>query len=244
MTAAFVVLISLIALLPALMMINAGTANGAVSAILAIALVAVVNNLRATDLDRFSRLLRPTAFIVLFIPGCWMLLQVLPVARSLANPVWVSASAALEKPFVGAVSLDIGATLLALARYCAVLACAFVTAAVTLDKPRAETVLSLLTAVSVLIAIELIGFDLGYLGLLGYERLGEHAGALNIAVVGAILCCATMIRAYEHFDNTRKSKSRRMALIAGSTSLAGLLVCLSAVLIGGDVVLIFATLFG
>jgi hypothetical protein len=173
-----------------------------------------------------------------------MLLQVLPVARPLANPVWVSASAALEKPFVGAVSLDIGATLLSLARYCAVLACAFVTAAVTLDKPRAETVLSLLTAIAVLIAIELIGFDLGYLRLLGYERLGEHAGALNIAVIGAILCCATMIRAYEHFDNTRKSKSRRMALIAGSTSLAGLLVCLSAVLISGDVVLLFSTLFG
>jgi len=35
-----------------------------------------------------------------------------------------------------------------------------------------------------------------------------------------------------------------MALIAGSTSLAGLLVCLSAVLISGDVVLLFATLFG
>src|SRR5215212_11399640 len=160
MTAAFAVLISLIALLPALILTNGGIANGAVSAILAIAMVAVVINLRTSDLDRFSRLLRPTAFIVLFIPGFWMLLQVLPVARSLANPVWVSASTALEKPFVGAVTLDIGATLLSFARYCAVLACAFVAAAVSLDKVRAESILGLLTAVAVLIATELIGFDL------------------------------------------------------------------------------------
>src|SRR4051794_7807652 len=188
MTAAFILLISLIALLPALMLVDGTIANGAVSAVLAIATVAVVNNLRAGDLNRFSQLLRPTAFIALLVPGLCMLLQVLPVARSLANPVWLSASAALDRPFVGSVSLDIGATLLSFAMYCAVLACAFVTATVTLDKSRADRVLSLLAAVAVLIAIELISFELGYLHLLAYERTGERASAMTIAVIGAILC--------------------------------------------------------
>src|SRR3984893_12061318 len=146
MIAAFIMLTSLIALLPAIMMVDGNLANGVVSAIVAIAMVTVVLTLHTSDLNRFSRLLGPTAFIVLFIPCVWMLLQVLPIAtRSPANPVWVSASTALDKPFVGAISLDISATLLSLARYCAVLAAAFVTATVALNKQRAGSVLSLLT---------------------------------------------------------------------------------------------------
>src|SRR5882762_1216012 len=164
MIAAFIILTALIALLPALIMVDGILANGVVSAIVAIAMVTVVFTLHTSDLDRFSRLLRPTAFIALFIPCLWMLLQVLPIqTRSLANPVWLSASVALDKPFVGAISLDISATLLSLARYCAILAAAFVTAAVTLDKQRAESVLSLLTGIAALIAAELIGYNLGYL---------------------------------------------------------------------------------
>src|SRR4051794_21487282 len=205
MTAAFSVLISIIALLPALMLIDGSIASGGVSAILAVATVAVAINLRTGDLNRLSGLLRPTALFVLIIPGLCMLLQVFPVARSLANPVWASASAALEKPFVGSVSLDIGATLLSFVRYCAVLACAFVSAAVTLDKARAERVLSLLAAVAVLIAIELISFELGYSHLLAYEQSGERASAMNIAVMGVILCCATSFRAYELLGSRRDS---------------------------------------
>src|SRR5436190_12563847 len=125
MTAAFTVLILLIAVLPTLMVVDGSLADGLVSAIVAIAMLTAALTLRTSDLTRFSRLLRPTAFIVLFVPCLWMLLQVLPIStRSLSNPVWVSASMALGTPFVGAVSLDIGATLLALARYCVILAAA------------------------------------------------------------------------------------------------------------------------
>ena len=168
MIAAFIILTSLIALLPALMMVDGVLASGVVSAIVAIAMVTAALAPNTGELDRFSRLLKPTAFIALFIPCSWMLLQVLPISiRSLANPVWVSASTALDKPFVGAMSLDIGATLLSLNRYCAVLAAAFVTATITLNRQRAENVLSLLTGTAALIAAGLIGYDLGYLRLPG-----------------------------------------------------------------------------
>jgi hypothetical protein len=245
MTAAFTVLILLIAVLPTLMVVDGSLADGLLSAVVAIAMVTAGLTFPTSELSRFSRLLGPTAFIVLFIPCLWMLLQVLPIStHSLANPVWESASTALSKPFVGAVSLDIGATLLSLARYCAMLGAAFVTAVVTLNKPRAENVLSLLTGIAVLIAAELIGFDLGYLRLLGYERLAEPASAMNIVAVGIVLCCATAIRAYEHLDNTRHSKSPTLAIVAGSGSLLGLLICLSAILITGNVILLVAALFG
>jgi predicted secreted protein len=245
MIAAYIILTSLIALLPALVMIDGMLANGVASAIVAIAMVAVVLTLHTSDLNRFSRLLRPTAFIVLFIPCLWMLLQVLPIpTRSLANPVWVSASTALNKPFVGAISMDISATLLSLTRYCAILAAAFVTATVALDKQRAGSVLSLLTGIAALIAAELIAYDLGYLRLPGYEHLGERADAMNIAVIGFILSGATTIRAYEHLDSTQHRKSGMMAIAAASASMAALFIFLSAILIGADPVLFLAALFG
>jgi len=245
MIAAFIILTSLIALLPALMMMDGILANGVVTAIVAIAIVAVVLTLHTSDLNRFSQLLRPTAFIVLFIPCLWMLLQVLPNSiRSLANPVWLSASTALDKPFVGAISLDISATLLSLARYCAILGAALVTVAVTLNKQRAESILSLLTGIAALIATGLIGYDLGYLRLPGYEHLGDRADAMNIAVIGFILSCATTIRAYEHLDSTRHRKSRMMAIVATTASTTTLLICLSAILISTDPVLFLAAQFG
>jgi hypothetical protein len=245
MITAFIILTSLIALLPALMMVDGILASGVVSAIVAIAMVTVALAPNTSELNRFSRLLGPTAFIALFIPCSWMLLQVLPISiRSLANPVWVSASTALDKPFVGAMSLDIGATLLSLARYCAILAAAFVAATVTLDRQRAENVLSLLTGTAALIAAELIGYDLGYLRLPGYEHLGERADAMNIAVIGFILSCATTIRTYEHLVSTQHRKSRMKAMVAASASIAALFICLSAILISADSVSFLATLFG
>jgi hypothetical protein len=245
MIAAFIILTSLITLLPTLMMIDGILASGVVLAIVAIALVTVVLTLPITDLDRFSRLLGPTAFMVLFVPCLWMLLQVLPIAtRSPANPVWVSASTALDKPFVGAISLDIGATLLSFGHYCAILAAAFVTATVTLNKQRAGSVLSLLTGIAALIAAELIAYELGYLRLPGYEHLGWRADAMNIAVIGFILSCATTIRAYEHLDRKGQRKSRMMAIVAAAASITPLFICLSAILISADPVLFFATLFG
>jgi hypothetical protein len=243
MIAAFIILASLITLLPTLMMIDGILASGVVLAIVAIAMVTVLLTLPISDLDRFSRLLGPTAFIVLFVPCLWMLLQVLPT-RSPANPIWVSASTALDKPFVGAISLDIGATLLSFGHYCAILAAAFGTATVTLNKQRAGSVLSLLTGIAALIAAELIAYELGYLRLPGYEHLGWRADAMNIAVIGFILSCATTIRAYEHLDRKGQRKSWMMAIVAAAASLTPLFICLSAILISADSVLFLATLLG
>ena len=68
MIAAFIIMASLLALLPTLMMVDGIIANGVVSAIVGIAIVTVALTLHTNDLNRFSRLLGPTGFIVLFIP--------------------------------------------------------------------------------------------------------------------------------------------------------------------------------
>ncbi len=247
MIAAFIILSSLLTLLPTLMMLDGIFANGVVLAFDAIGMVTVALTLPTSDLQRFSRLLRPTAVIGLLIPCLWMLLQVVPIpTRALANPIWASASTALDKPIAGGISMDIGATLLSLARYCAGLAAAFVAAAVTLGKQRAESVLYLLTAIAALIAAELIGFDLGYLRLPGFER----AEAIDIAVIGFILSCATTIRAYELLG-TSSSRQKitlktapTMTKVAACASVTILFICLSAILMNANPILLFAALFG
>ena len=241
MIAAFIILSSLLAILPTLMMVDGILASGVVSAVVAIALMTVAFTLHAFDLNRFSRLLGPTAFVVLFLPCAWMLLQVVPISiHALANPIWLSASSALDKPFVGAISLDIGSTLLSLTRYCASLGAGFVTAAVTLNKLRAESILSLLTAIAGLIAIELTGFNLDYLHLPGFDR----ADAMNIAVIGFILSCTTAILAYEHFDTPGTRPRSSQAKVAASASMAVFFICFSAILISADAILVFASMFG
>jgi len=86
MIVAFVILTSLVAPIPALRMLDGILATGVVSAVVAVAMVTVALTLHSSGLNRFSRLLRPGAVVVLFIPCLWMLLQVLPApARSLAT---------------------------------------------------------------------------------------------------------------------------------------------------------------
>jgi hypothetical protein len=243
MIAAFIILSVMLCLLPVLMMLDGVFANGVVLAFDAIGMVTVALALQAGDLNRLSRLLRPSAILALFVPCVWMLLQVVPIPiRALANPIWASASAALDEPLVGAISLDIGATLLSLAHYCAGLAAAFMAAAVTLTKQRAESVLSLLTAVAALIAAELIAFDLGYLHMPGFER----AQATDIAVFGFIMSCATTIRAYELLGTSiaRQKNPQMTVKVAASVAVAAFFVCLTALLVSATTILLFAALFG
>jgi hypothetical protein len=100
----------------------------------------------------------------------------------------------------------------------------------------------LLTAIAALIAAELVGFDLGYLRFPGFER----ADATDIAVVGFVLSCAMMIRAYEQLDTpaARRRNSPGAAKVEGSASLVALVICLSAILISREAASLFAALFG
>jgi hypothetical protein len=174
-----------------------------------------------------------------------MLSQVLPIAtRSLAHPVWASSATALDRPFAGAISSDIGATLLSFVRYCTVLACALVTAIITLSKQRAQKILSFLTGTAALISAGLIGYDLGYLRLNGYEQPSARADAINVAVIGLVLSCAMAIRAYKHVNSLRGPKSQMAAIAVAYAPIAALFIFLFAILISADPALLLAGLSG
>ena len=82
-------------------------------------LVAIALKLQPSEAQRFDALIRPLAFGAA-IPALLMLLQMAPLPglfSGLAHPVWASVRAGLSVPIAGSMSVDIGATALALLRY-------------------------------------------------------------------------------------------------------------------------------
>src|SRR5690348_11012564 len=138
----------LVALLPVVGMRADIWTVGLVSGILSAALMILAIALPVTSLGRLTRLLRPVLILALAAPAGWMLLQVIPLPHGLTNPIWASASAALNERLPGVISIDVGDTLLSLARYCAVIGVAIITAAVALDRERAAHILYILVAIA------------------------------------------------------------------------------------------------
>lgn len=238
----FFALASLIAFIPTYWMLDGLFVVGAASAILALALAVMAIAMPGVDLGRLGRLMQPVLIVVLVAPAAWMALQVLPMpAQALANDIWASGSSALKRPLGGAVTIDIGATLLSLAQYCAVAAAAIVTAAIALDRKRAENILYILVIIATLVAFRQIASELFFFD--GF--LGDGEEAIFISAAGAILSCAAAIQLY---DRQRRSARRRqlgtatiLALFATALTFA---ICGAAVLIRGDSVVVVATSLG
>lgn len=245
MTAVFTILILLLVVTPALTIMGGLMSEGFLLAVAAIAVALVVLTLPAREFRRLATLWKPIAPIAL-VPCIWMLVQIVPVPGWLAHPAWTSASVALGRPLAGAISLDIGATLLGLGRYFLVLAAAILATAVALDRQRADAILLLSTTVAVSIAAALIGLDLGSLRFGDVALSAHRAQMLTISVIGLILSCAMALRAYEN-DKSRRAgsgTSDTSTVIAVTASIAAMAICLSAIAIDADAAMLLAAAAG
>ena len=91
------------------------------------------------------------------------MVQMLPL-RALAHPIWNSVETALGHPVAGGISVDPGASVIALGQYLSVIAVAFLSAAVAVDRQRAEWILFALTAAVTAIALIMLTYDLCFPG--------------------------------------------------------------------------------
>lgn len=242
--AVFTILIALIVVLPALPIIGSLFLEGFFLAIAATVIALVAVALRTGDARKLTTLLKPVIPFLL-LPSVWMLFQVVPIGSGwLAHPAWMSASAALGKPFPGAISLDIGATVLCVTRYSLMVAIVVVTTATALDRHRAEIILYSLTAAGALVAAGLIGTS--YFRATDSDLIAERAPMASIAVVGMILSCATAILAYENHD-MRHGQSRTSIgrpAFAFAFSFTTFVVCLLATTTVPDPALLLAATCG
>ncbi|MCK1735563.1 hypothetical protein IVA79_16630 [Bradyrhizobium sp. 138] len=172
--------------------------------------------------------------LILAVPAIYMAFQLVPMPiRGIGNPIWETASAALNAPLAERLTVDIHATVQAFLHYNAAVALALITAIVALDRQRAWQLLSMLVSIATVVSAYLLLRQT--IGSNGFSRGGTAILAVTgavPAVLGLVLSVAMMARAFED----RRRVKQRLFRIATTLPFAILatFLCLSAILVSGD----------
>jgi hypothetical protein len=177
--------------------------------------------------SHLSRLLR-AAGILAAIPAAFILVQLLPfTAGSLSKSIWDSASEVLGWSLSASATIDPGATVISLARYLVFVCIGITTAAIAIERRRAEWALISLAAVSTVTALILMIHD-----LFGFTFLGESINVsprADIAAAAALslpLTAASAVLVFERYEThkTREQASLRQIFIILGVAVAALLI--------------------
>ncbi|WP_407118048.1 hypothetical protein [Bradyrhizobium sp. LMG 9283] len=184
-----------------------------------------------------AKLLRPGLIVVLAVPALWMALQAVPMPRgTLGNPIWATASAALNEPLAEMITVDTAATMFSLAQYCAVLAAALITAVISLDRHRAAHVLYVLLSIATIATA--MWFDKEATGVAGPD-------GSTVAVLGVLLSCATAMRAVDQLlRHSRPGTIATAPLPVLSAAIIAMIVCMAALLIRANSTAVVAAIIG
>lgn len=206
------------------------------SSVLATAALVIAVFPSSTSLG-LARLLRPGLVVVLAAPALWMALQAVPMpVDTLGNPIWATASAALNEPLAEKITVDTGATMFSLAQYCAVLAAALVTAVITLDRYRAAQVLHILLSITTIATAMWFGKE---------ATVVAGPDGSTVAVLGVLLSCATAIHAVDQLRrHSRQGTVAPAPLPALSAAIIAMAVCMAALLIRTNSTTVVAALLG
>lgn len=221
--------------------------RAALSAVLATAVLGAAIFTSSHAIVRFAQLLRPLLVLTLLAPALWMALQLVPIpVRGLGNPIWATASVALNEPLAERLTVDIRATMLAAAHYSAVVALALLSAVVALDRQRAAQLLEALVLTTTFVCAYSIW---RYIGGLDASSPNESAltatnGAVP-AVLGLVLCAAMVVRTIDQIRRVRKPSGFAPAPITKlSLALLAMLICLVAILVRSSSSIAIAALLG
>jgi hypothetical protein len=222
-----ILLAFLICISPVAIFFDGTILHGVLAGIAAIGIAVVSTTMRPGETSFLISVIRSPA-VLAGIPALWILIQVLPL-RTLAHPIWTSAEAAIGHPLAGAISIDIGASVMALGKYLSIVAITLFAAAVAVDRRRAETILFSLWTATVVIALSALSIR-----LLSGSNLKASAAALTQAsdsmAVGVTIAAAATVRAIERFETRHDSLNRSAVGLSRNLSLCvtALLFCTAA----------------
>ena len=236
------ILVALICASPAILLWDRLIMQGLVAGIVAIALVVIARTLRPGESAFLVSIIRPLAAVAA-VPALWLIIQVLPLSV-FVHPIWKSAERALGRPIAGTISVDPGASIIAVGQYLSLIAVAFLSAAVAVDRHRAEWILFALTVAVTAIALITLTHELFFSS--SWLTAFAQAQAVNCVGVGAIIACAGCIRAIERYETGNSSPQRSAPallppLIASGAAFA---VCGIALTVGASLEVLFATACG
>ena len=219
--------------------------RGILAGVAAVGIAIISRTMRPGETEFFLSFAKRAATLVA-IPALWMLIQVLPLPF-LAHPIWTSAETAIGHPIRGSISIDIGATVMALGFYLTIVAVGFWSAAVAVDRQRAEWILfSLMTATG------LIGLTMTATILFGLPYFNSkplafgRTQAIDCVAMGVTIGAAAVIRTLERYETRRASPDRTLSallrtFVACSVALA---ICIVVLITSAPVGTLVATGFG
>jgi hypothetical protein len=238
-------LVALICASPAIVVFDGPIARALVAGVTAIGLFILLRTMRPGETSFFLSTTRTVAYVAV-IPAIWMLIQVIPLGV-LINPVWNSAATAMGRPLSGAISIDIGAGVIALGQYITLIAISLLSAAVAIDRQRAEWTLFSLMAATTVVALGVIVSQ-----LFDPKRASDwgtslpHTQALDCAALGVIFAGAIALRTLERYETRRASRDRSVPLLMVSfaCSAMALLICAVALALNAQISVLVATAYG
>jgi hypothetical protein len=130
------ILVTLICAFPVILLWDGLIMQGLVAGIVAVALAITAQTLRPGETSFTLSIIRPVAALAA-VPALWVLVQVIPL-KALAHPIWTSAETAVGHSVAGGIRIDPGASVIALGQYLSAIAVALISAAVAVDRQRAE----------------------------------------------------------------------------------------------------------
>jgi hypothetical protein len=214
------------------------------AAVLAAALLGVAGFPSPSALTRFARLLAPFLVLAIGAPAIWMILQLAPMPfRGLGNPIWTTASSALNELLAERLTVDICATLQASVQYGAVISLGLLTALFAQDRQRAAQLLYMLAAATTLLCARMIWRHMS--GLDAPQDAPSLAGGAVPAVLGVLLSAAIVARTIDKIQRGRlPSGSARNPIIALPFALFSVLICGAALLLEGSSSIAIAAFLG
>ena len=224
------ILVALICVSPAILLVDGLIVQGLVAGSVAVALVITGRTIRPGEMTFLVSIVRPFAPFAA-VPALWVLVQVLPL-RVFAHPIWKSAEAALGHTIAGGISVDPGASVIALGQYLSAIAVIFLSAAVAVDRQRAKWILFALTAAVTASALIMLTDDLLFHGI--WLATFARAQAVDCVGMGTVIASAACIRTIERHE-TRHSNPKRSASVLLWTFVAcsaAVAICSAAMILG------------
>jgi hypothetical protein len=208
--------------------------QGLVAGIIAVALGITAQTLRPGETEFLVSIFRPLAAVAA-VPALWVLVQILPL-KLFAHPIWQSAETALGHPIAGTISVDPGASIMALGQYLCVIAVAFLSAAVAIDRQRAEWILFALTAAVAAAALMMLARPATF----------ARSQTIDCVAMGVIIAGAACIRTIERYETRRSSPQRSVPVLLWTfvACSAALAICGAAVTLSATREILIATGYG
>jgi hypothetical protein len=236
MSVALLILLGLISLCPAVITLDGAVLSSFIPLLVSAGLIVVSVKLPEGEAQHLLTVVSRPFVVIAAFPAVLMIVQILPL-QFLANPIWTSVNAGFPRGITGSVSVDTGATAIALARYLSVVGAVVLAVAVASDRFRAEVVLTGVLAAIVLISLAFLNHD-----LVSPRFFVRREEALDCACLGITLSAACGNLIFERYETRRykSNQNQKKYLFGALACLVAFSICAGAVAVTRSGSLIFA----